>query len=247
MNGPSRVRSLGSILLGAVLLAATLMLAAGTSQADRGGRWADRGGRGGGGGRGHEQSGPRFRNDGGQRFRGGGGRGFDGGQRFRGDGGRGFDGGRFRGDGGHGFVGGGTRYYGGGRSYGGYHYVAPRYSYGGVRVYRSYPYYYSRPHSFVSFRLGVGLPYYCPPAYRAYVEPYPVVVEPGASIEVDNYPPAGCYYYDPFCDRQFDNLDDYTNHIQDVDHPQTIDVVDKSSGDRLRTLEFVDGYWSVRK
>jgi hypothetical protein len=233
MSIPTIARGTRSVALGVALLAAALMLTAGTSQADRGGgRGADGGGRGGSGhwsdhggrgGSGHwsDRGG---RGDGGRAFdRGGGGRAVDGGGRGRfAPGGRRFD---------------GPRYYGG-----------PRHAYrGGVHAFVPYRYHYARPRSFVSFGIGLGLPYYCPPAYREYVEPYPVMVEPGASIEVDNYPPVGCYYYDPFCSERFANLDDYTDHIQNIDHPRTIDIVQQDSGERLRTLEFVGGYWQVMR
>jgi hypothetical protein len=109
----------------------------------------------------------------------------------------------------------------------------------------------------------LGVPYYRPPAYRYYVEPYPVETESGTSIvtpsqlppvetesstqvDVTNEPPAGCYYYDRFCDRQFSNLDDYTEHVESQDHPKTIEIIQNDSGDTLRTLEFVGGYWSVQ-
>ncbi len=62
-----------------------------------------------------------------------------------------------------------------------------------------------------------------------------------------NDPPAGCYYYDPFCDKRFANLDDYTEHVDSQDHAKTIEIVEKDSGERLRTLEFVGGYWVVQK
>ena len=77
--------------------------------------------------------------------------------------------------------------------------------------------------------------------------PPPVETESGTQVDVTNNPPAGCYYYDRFCDRQFSNLDDYTGHVESQDHPKTIEIIRKDSGDRLRTLEFVGGYWNVQK
>ena len=52
----------------------------------------------------------------------------------------------------------------------------------------------------------------------------------GHSIDVTNDPPAGCYYYDRFCDRQFSNLDDYTEHVESQDHPKTIEIIRKRLG-----------------
>jgi len=242
MRSPSGMRGMGSAALGIAILAATLMFAAGTSRADRGGdHGSGHGGRTYSGGGGHGNGGGRSYGGGGRAYSGGGGRVYSGGGGGRvytgGGGGRvyGGGGGRVLADHGGRIYGGGGRYYGGGHYYYG----------GGPRYRGSYGYRYVRPRTFVSFGIGLGLPYYCPPAYRYYPVPYPVVVESG--IDVTNEPPPGCYYYDPYCDREFDNLDDYTDHIDGQDHPRTIEIVRRSSGDRLRTLEFVGGYWSVRR
>jgi hypothetical protein len=292
MNGLACTRVAGSAALRVGLLAAMLMLAAGTSQADRdGGRGSGQGqrthGRGGdrgnngGGGRSYNGGGGRSYNGGGGRtygggggsgYTGGGGRtyGGGGGSAYNGGGGRRYkDGGGsiFSGGGGRSYGGGGGRTYigGGGRSYGGGSRIyigggGPVYGggsgcyggvpyYSGVRYYTPYPYPYRyvRPRTVISFGIGLGLPYYCPPTYRSYVEPYPVEVESSSSIDVENEPPAGCYYYDQFCDRQFSNLDDYTAHVDSQNHAKTIAIIRRDSGERLRTLEFVDGYWSVMR
>lgn len=65
-------------------------------------------------------------------------------------------------------------------------------------------------------------------------------------IDVENEPPAGTYYRDRFCNRTFSTLDDYTEHLESKHHSQTIDIIERDSGERLRTLEFVDGYWQVQ-
>jgi hypothetical protein len=65
-------------------------------------------------------------------------------------------------------------------------------------------------------------------------------------FDVTNEPPPGCYYHDGFCDREFSTLDDYTEHLQDRRHSETIDIIDRRSGDRLHTLEFVNGEWGPR-
>jgi len=251
MNGLASVRGAGSAALRITLFATVMILAAGTSLADpNGGRGSGRGGRGhnGGGDRSYNRSGDRGQNGGGDRgYNGGGGGSYGGGggSRYKGGGGRAYGGGgrsyiggggRDYGNRGGGYVyGGGIRYYGGGNYYRGGRYCAP------------YPVRYIRPRTVVSFGIGIGVPYYCPPAYRYGVARYPVVVESDASIDVENYPPAGCYYYDRFCDRQFSNLDDYTAHLESEGHPQTIEIVLKDSGDRLRTLEFVGGEWRVQR
>jgi hypothetical protein len=253
MIGLASPRGAGSAALRVALLAAMLVLAAGTSQADPGdGRGYGRGGRmhGGAGERGHDRGGDRTRRGGGDRDYGRadgghGGRSYGGGGQSYGGGGRSYGGGsQSYGGGGRSYGGGGHSYYGGGQTYGGYYRGGVRY-YDGGRYYGSYGYRYARPRTIVRFGIGLGLPYYCPPAYRYYAHPYPVSVESG--IDVTNEPPAGCYYYDRFCDRQFANLDEYTDHLDDQDHPQTIEIVREDSGDAIRTLEFVGGYWSVKQ
>jgi hypothetical protein len=77
-------------------------------------------------------------------------------------------------------------------------------------------------------------------------QPPPAETESGTRIDVANEPPAGCYYHDRFCDRQFSDLDEYTEHVESQDHPKTIEIVRQDSGARLRTLEFVGGYWRVQ-
>ena len=85
------------------------------------------------------------------------------------------------------------------------------------------------------------------PSMNTPTQPPPVETESGTQVDVTNDPPAGCYYDDRFCDRQFSNLDDYTEHVDSQNHPKTIEIIRKDSGARLRTLEFVGGYWSVQK
>jgi hypothetical protein len=255
MNGLAHARGAGTAILGTALLATMLMFAASTSQAaPNAGRGSGHGGSGrasyGGGGHGHGGGGgTAYRGRGGGNFpRGGSGGSWGGGPRgtYRGGGGHTFGGGggiAYRGTGSRAYARRGVRYYGGGgRVYG-----APRYYYGGGPYYGAYGYRLIRPRTVVRLGVGFGFPYYCPPAYRTVYESYPVEVESGASIEVTNEPPAGCYYYDRFCDLRFSNLDDYTDHLQSQDHANTIEIVQEDSGDTLRTLEFVDGYWSVKR
>jgi hypothetical protein len=229
MHSFIRTRGAASAALRVVLLAAAVMLTAGTSQADRNdGRESGQGERTySGGGRTHagdgrsHGGGTRYRS-GGSSYGGGaeyrsGGSSYDGGVGYR-SGGSSCDGGvRYRSGGG---------YYGGGRHYSG--------GYG----YRSY-----RPRTFISF--GFGIPYHPRPVYHYYADPYPVAVESHTTIDVTNEPPAGCYYYDRSCDREFSNLDDYTDHLDQQDHEKTIEIIQRNSGDAIRTLEFVGGYWSV--
>lgn len=130
----------------------------------------------------------------------------------------------------------GRRYRGGDR--GGYH--------GGRSYHAPRPRYWHRPYR--SIRIGIGLPYDYPYwSHRHYVVRRPVVREYVPQIEVDNEPPVGCYYWDPYCEREWTTLDEYTEHLDGADHGETLDILDSSSGDWVRTLEFEGGYWSVRR
>ena len=259
MRDPRNVVRLGSASLRVTLLVAMLMFTAGASQADRGG---DRGSRR--GGRSHESGGVRSKSGEGERqFRDGGTRGGrrrsnrDGDIRTWVGGGRANErrtpraygeGGRTHGRWGRAYRDddrrtvvrrapvarrGGTWYHGGASDY------VRRYD--PPVIYR-----YVRPRSYVGFSFGLGLPYYCPPSYRYHHGPAPVVVETELEIDVENEPPAGCYYHDPFCDRDFPYLDEYTDHIDNEGHAKTIQIIELESGDWVRTLEFVGGYWSVQ-
>jgi len=65
-------------------------------------------------------------------------------------------------------------------------------------------------------------------------------------VDVTNEPPGGTYYRDRFCNQNFSTLDDYTEHLQSKHHSQTIDIIERDSGQRVRTLEFVDGLWQAQ-
>jgi hypothetical protein len=178
-------------------------------------------------------------------------------RRYKGDGGRTWGGGGYSGsrgiwNGGGNYGGWGDRHrsYGGGSGYYGYR-SAPRVIYGGTRYYSDDCYaprvrYIRAPRyrSYVSF--GIGLGYYCPVRYRSYAVAPPVVDQRDV-IDVENLPPAGCYYYDPYCQREFSDLDSYTDHIDQENHAQTIEIRDRDSGDYVRTLVFLNGYWEVQR
>ncbi len=166
--------------------------------------------------------------------------------------------GGFGGGGGHfggaprAFAGGGRHFGGGFRGgpvYGGGRYFGGARFRGGGRFYGGRGYYYGRPRSFFSLGIGIGYPYYYPPVYEYYPEPYPVYVPAPAvteRIEITNEAPPGYYYYDPYCDRRFSTLDRYLDHLQDYDHDPIIEVIDKDTGTRARTYEYVKGDWTVR-
>jgi hypothetical protein len=288
MSSLARTRGAASKMLAVVLFAGILMLSAESSEAARhGGRGSARGGRA-------LTGDPRaYRGD--ERAYRGGSREDGGRVRTRGRGDRAY-GGADRAyapgvpvtiRGGRTYPGRGVRCYEGGARY-----------YGGARHYGSYGYRSVPPRSIVSFGIGLGVPYYSPPAYRYDAEPYPIEAERGPSMnlpdqpppvelepdpsattpdepspverepgpsmnapdhlrpietdsgtqaDVTNDPPAGCTYYDRFCDRQFSNLDEYTEHVESQNHPKTIEIVRGDSGGRLRVLEFRGGYWNVQR
>ncbi len=137
--------------------------------------------------------------------------------------------------------------------------------YWGPRTYGHFGHYhYYRPHAYFGFGLTFGDPwwYYPPPAYV--VEPAPVVVDPSPTyvdpappfpqrgrvdvreeedFDVTNQPPAGCHYYDPYCGRRFDDLDDYTEHLDSHHHARTLSIVDDETGRTVHRIEFVNGEW----
>ena len=109
---------------------------------------------------------------------------------------------------------------------------------------------YYRPRVFIGLGLGFGHAYYHRPRVVVrdrYIYRNDDVRDRRAPLaddfDVTNEPPPGCYYHDRFCDRDFSNLDDYTEHVLDERHSQTIDIIERRTGDRLRTLEFVNGEW----
>ncbi|MCC6350181.1 MAG: hypothetical protein IT347_11405 [Candidatus Eisenbacteria bacterium] len=243
MNGPMRVGFVGPIALAGALLAAALVLVAGSVQAQGEGRaWRMKAGGG-------ERSGggeARWKGDGG-RVRGGG----PGWSGTRGQGGGDV---RWKGDGGRVWNGGGTHRdwvsRGRGHDHGGFDgWQHPR---GTSRYYRGrawYPrtsYYYRHPRPRAYFSVGIGLPYYCPIRYRRVVVRQPVVSRYEDGISVDNLPPAGCYYWDPYCDREFPDLDSYTDHVDRASHRQTIEIRDRDRGGYVRTLVLDDGFWVVQ-
>ena len=116
--------------------------------------------------------------------------------------------------------------------------------YGGVRYSTAIAYRYPRTCYFVGF--GIGLPYYCPTTYRHHVVRQ-TIVRYAYEIQVENLPPAGCYYYDPFCGQEFQDLDSYTDHIDHEGHEYTIEILYRDSGDFVRTLEFAGGFWVVQR
>lgn len=260
--GATHARGAGSAILAAAVLAAVMTLAAGTVHAQR------EGGRGDGTTwRSTTRGGERARSGGEVRQKSGGARGGDrslrrgdrvrsgGDARWKGDGGRtrgddrAWRGGdvRWKRDGGRVNRGDDWRARNRRDDRGRVYRNPPRY-YGGPRYYYRDTYYrrpvvYRYPRTYVS--VGIGLPYYCPPAWRYRVVRHPVIYD--YAVEVNNLPPAGCYYWDPHCGLEFRDLDSYTDHIDREGHAGTIEIVEYDTGNYVRTLEFVGGYWVVQR
>lgn len=74
----------------------------------------------------------------------------------------------------------------------------------------------------------------------------PAPGDAGLEIDVENLPPAGSYYYDPYCYREFRDLDTYTAHLDREHHARDLQVIERSSGRVLRTLEFDGDVWGVK-
>lgn len=109
--------------------------------------------------------------------------------------------------------------------------------------YRPYVRFVVRPRSYWGLGFWTGDPYDYHPRV---VERRTVVVEPSVEIQVENEPPPGCYYYDPFCEREWANLDEYTEHLDGEGHALTIEIIERDSGHRVRTLEFSGELWGVK-
>lgn len=259
MKSLLHARRSGAAALCAAVIAATMLVGAQASFAQREGTRGDRPAwrttnRGG------ERGQVRSKGDGGRTR--GGDRAYRGGERSRSGGDARWkgDGGRTRGDD-RAYRGGDVRWKGDGgrvrgdgwRSRDRYRdrshttYNPPRY-YGGPRYYYRDTYYrrpvvYRYPRSYVS--VGIGLPYYCPPAWRYRVVRKPYVVD--YAIEVNNLPPAGCYYWDPHCRLEFSDLDSYTDHVDHEGHAYTVEILEFDTGNYVRTLEFSAGYWIVQR
>jgi len=77
------------------------------------------------------------------------------------------------------------------------------------------------------------------------VEPAPGA-QGEAQVQVGNYPPDGCYYFDSYCGREFADLDDYTAHLEANDHGRTIEVIERATKEHVRTLVYNGDYWSVQ-
>ncbi len=74
---------------------------------------------------------------------------------------------------------------------------------------------------------------------HAYRNVYPQRISGGFSI--GNQPPAGSYYFDPYCDLPFASLDLYSDHISAYGHPWRVQVIAARSGYPVSTYGYRGG------
>jgi hypothetical protein len=150
-----------------------------------------------------------------------------------------------------------VRYYGPPRSYfsfalsfGSPVYYAPPppvYVYSPPPVYMTPPPVYRQPYDERSYDRGDQGHAPAPPATGLHEWERPEDSSRSPDLDVENEPPAGTYYHDPYCNKNFSTLDEYTDHFQTKNHQKTLDIIDRESGKLVRTLEFVEGYWQVKQ
>jgi hypothetical protein len=58
--------------------------------------------------------------------------------------------------------------------------------------------------------------------------------------------PAGYLYHDPYCDEHFVSLEIYRTHLRRHHHPRVVRVLERDSGDCVRTYHYSDGDWRDR-
>lgn len=63
-------------------------------------------------------------------------------------------------------------------------------------------------------------------------------------VAIGPVPWDGYSYYDPYCGREFDSLDDYYDHCDDYGHPTAIEVIDVR-GRAVATCGYHGGRWIV--
>ena len=128
-----------------------------------------------------------------------------------------------------------TRYRDGGGDRSGY---ATRYRDDGGYCGGSVRYGYSSP-GYVRSRYP-AFAYY--PTHRRYDSYGPRI---GFSFVITNYPAAGFYYYDPYCDETFASLALYRAHMDNCNHPRVIEVIseDESCPTRSYCWNEDDGDW----
>ncbi len=67
-----------------------------------------------------------------------------------------------------------------------------------------------------------------------------------ARIAITNQPPAGYYYYDPYCEREFSTLDLYLEHLQGYDHAWLVEAVEIETGRPVHAYEYLGGRWVLQ-
>ena len=55
--------------------------------------------------------------------------------------------------------------------------------------------------------------------------------------------PDGYLYHDPYCDESFVSLEIYRTHLHRHHHPRVVRVLERDSGDCVRTYHYSNGDW----
>ena len=64
------------------------------------------------------------------------------------------------------------------------------------------------------------------------------------SVAIGDFPPDGCYYYDPYCEESFASLDIYLDHIHRHHHPRVFQVIAIDGGYPVSSYCWSDGGWA---
>lgn len=91
---------------------------------------------------------------------------------------------------------------------------------------------------YVTTRYRYPVHYYRPAHF--YYSSFPRVA---FSIGISNFPSAGYYYYDPYCDESFASLDLYLGHFHHHHHPRVIEVIAIDGGYPISSYCWDDGDW----
>lgn len=109
---------------------------------------------------------------------------------------------------------------------------------GGYATYRYRSYWAPRYDYGVRYRYPVRYSYYYPRRFHSYFGP-----SFGISFVLTNFPAAGYYYYDPYCDESFDSLELYYDHFHSYHHPRVIEVISIDGGDPIGSYCWRGGEW----
>ncbi len=75
---------------------------------------------------------------------------------------------------------------------------------------------------------------------------YPYCASPSFSLgfAIGNVPPAGYYFYDPYCGSEFSSLGGYLAHVDAYSHPAIIHLLSVDVGAPRFAYRYARGYWA---